>query len=98
MLQYIIQPLAHTTKAEKAYVQILSGHVLVLCYWVIKLFSVLDSWLAKTTFRSSIKSSTCSIPTETRINESFTPEAFRVSAGMDLCVIWAGWHIRLFTP
>src|SRR5687767_928615 len=45
--------------------------------------------------RSFTKSSASSSPTERRIRLSLTPLALLFSAGMDLCVILAGWEIRL---
>ena len=48
--------------------------------------------------RSPIKSSTSSIPTESRKSASVIPRRSRSSFGIEPCVIRAGWEISDSTP
>src|SRR5688572_4777156 len=51
---------------------------------------------AKPCSRSQIRSSTSSVPTESRIVPGPTPAARSSSSASCLCVVLAGWMMRLF--
>src|SRR5690606_17663775 len=54
--------------------------------------------LTNASLMSAIKSSASSLPHDKRMSESATPDCNLFSRGIDLCVICAGWQMRLFTP
>ena len=97
------KPLPTTPKPNRPMQSLFVDIVSILNYadWDVSCCSLADFnslVFTKACSRSAIRSSTSSRPTLKRIRLSFTPVALLIPAGILLCVIFAGWLIRLLMP